>query len=46
MNNQQRAVQARVYGKVQGVGYRIWAKGAAVELGLAGWVRNETDGSV
>lgn len=46
MDDQQRAVQARVHGKVQGVGYRIWVRGEATELGLAGWVRNERDGSV
>jgi len=46
MSNQQRAVQARVYGRVQGVGYRIWARREATELDLAGWVRNEADGSV
>ena len=46
MDDRQRAVQARVHGKVQGVGYRIWVRGEATELGLAGWVRNERDGSV
>jgi len=46
MDERQRAVQARVHGKVQGVGYRIWVRGEATELGLAGWVRNERDGSV
>jgi acylphosphatase len=46
MNDRKRAVQARVYGKVQGVGYRIWARGEATGLGLVGWVRNERDGSV
>lgn len=46
MNDQKRAVQARVFGKVQGVGYRIWARGEATGLGLTGWVRNERDGSV
>ncbi|MBZ9795818.1 acylphosphatase [Mesorhizobium sp. ES1-4] len=46
MNDRKRAVQARIYGKVQGVGYRIWARGEATRLGLLGWVRNEGDGSV
>jgi len=46
MSDRKRAVQARIYGKVQGVGYRIWAKGEATGLGLMGWVRNERDGSV
>jgi acylphosphatase len=46
MNDRKTAVQARVYGKVQGVGYRIWARGEATGLGLVGWVRNERDGSV
>lgn len=46
MNDRKRAVQARVHGKVQGVGYRMWARGEAMELRLSGWVRNERDGSV
>lgn len=46
MNDRKRAVQARVHGRVQGVGYRIWARDEAAGLGLAGWVRNESDGSV
>lgn len=36
----------RVIGRVQGVGFRYWTQRRATELGLRGWVRNETDGSV
>ena len=46
MDDRQKAVKARVHGKVQGVGYRIWARHEAIELGLVGWVRNERDGTV
>lgn len=38
--------QIRFYGRVQGVGFRYHAKNAAVLLGLTGFVRNESDGSV
>jgi acylphosphatase len=36
----------RVLGEVQGVGFRWWTMREARELGLAGAVRNEPDGSV
>ena len=36
----------RVRGRVQGVGFRRFARQEAQALGLAGWVRNDPDGSV
>lgn len=39
-------VGLRISGRVQGVCYRGWAVGKATELGLSGWVRNVTDGTV
>ena len=36
----------RVSGKVQGVFFRASTREEAQRLGLCGWVRNETDGSV
>jgi acylphosphatase len=39
-------VRLQITGRVQGVGYRIWAKRTAESLGLRGWIRNRTDGSV
>lgn len=35
-----------IRGRVQGVGFRYFAQRAAVELGLAGYVRNLDDGGV
>lgn len=40
------AFHVRITGKVQGVGYRAWTRDQAIQFGLTGWVRNETDGSV
>ena len=36
----------RIFGDVQGVGFRFWAKQCADELGIKGFARNEKDGSV
>jgi acylphosphatase len=41
-----KAIRAKVIGKVQGVGYRMWAEHAARASGLSGSVRNLRDGSV
>ncbi len=39
-------LEATVRGRVQGVGFRYFIVRRALELGVAGWVANQADGSV
>jgi len=41
-----KTVRVRVSGVVQGVGFRYFTHREAVRLGLGGYVRNRSDGSV
>lgn len=41
-----RRLEATVHGRVQGVGYRVFALREAMDLGLDGFVANLADGSV
>jgi acylphosphatase len=40
------AIHLQITGMVQGVGYRAAFQRRARQLGLCGWVRNRSDGSV
>jgi acylphosphatase len=46
MQNERKQYEIRIYGRVQGVGFRFAARNKATELGLHGWVENLRDGSV
>ncbi len=39
-------LEAVIHGRVQGVGFRLFAGRLAAERHLVGWVANESDGSV
>ena len=46
MNNPTEQLHAIVQGGVQGVNFRSTTQARAKRLGLAGWVRNRSDGTV
>ena len=39
-------IHIKIYGRVQGVGFRAWAIRQATTLNLSGWVRNRIGGQV
>jgi len=45
-NNMKKALSIQVFGLVQGVWFRKSTQEKAIELGIAGFVKNENDGSV
>ena len=46
MDTAKKASRFFVSGRVQGVGFRFFAQGAAEDLGISGYVRNLRDGRV
>ncbi len=46
MKNENYNVFGKVFGRVQGVGYRAWTKKTAQKYSLNGWVMNCSDESV
>ena len=46
MDSPVRRLEAVVHGRVHGVGFRVYTLRVARELGLRGWVANESGGQV
>lgn len=46
MTSERVRLEATARGRVQGVGFRYFVLRRGMELGLTGWVANESDGSV
>jgi acylphosphatase len=46
MSAEQTRLTAWVHGRVQGVGFRWWTRSRALELGLTGYAKNQSDGRV
>ena len=42
----EKCIHARVHGRVQRVAFRDYTRREALRLGLEGWVRNRSDGTV
>ena len=46
MRNKGFNIFGKIFGKVQGVGYREWARKKANHLKLKGWIKNCNDSTV
>jgi acylphosphatase len=46
MSDQLQRLHAQVFGHVQGVNFRFYTRLTALQIGVRGWVRNRSDGSV
>jgi len=46
MSSEVKHYDLKISGRVQGVGYRAFAKRTAIQLGLRGFVKNMMDGTV